>query len=103
MRVAVIHSVAVTFGEYEPGCASTIRFRTSATGRCRTQHDKVMTQHDAYFSVASGIHAVAFNARSLHCDPDQHASDLRDFMVQTRDIHEANSSLKTLNIELGTK
>ena len=54
-----------------------------------------MTQHDAYFSVASGIHTAAFDARSLHCD--QHASDLRDFMVQTRDTHEANKSLQILN------
>ena len=28
-RSAVIHSVAVTFGEYERGCASTIRFETA--------------------------------------------------------------------------
>ena len=48
VRVAVIHAVAVTFGEYEPRCASTIRFRTSGTGRCRTQHDKVMTKDDTH-------------------------------------------------------
>ena len=98
VRVAVIHSVAVTLGKHEPGCASAIRFRTSATRRCRTQHDKVMTRHDTYFSVASGIQTAAFDARSLHCGSNQHASDLRVFMVQTRDIHEANSSLETLYI-----
>ena len=52
-----------------------------------------------HISVASGIHAAAFDARSLHSDTGQHASDLGDFMVQTREIHEANSSLKTLDIE----
>ena len=98
VRVAVIHSVAVTLGKYEPGCASAIRFRKCATGRCRTQHDKVMTRHDTYFSVASGIHTSAFAVRSLHCGPGQHASDLRVFMVLTRDIHEANSSLETLHL-----
>ena len=36
--------------------------------------------------------------RDHHTDSDQHASDLRDSMVQTRDIHEANSSLETLHI-----
>ena len=49
-----------------------------------------------HISVARGIHAAAFDARSLHCDTDQHASDLRDYMVQTREIHEANSSLTDL-------
>ena len=38
----------------------------------------------------------------MHCGPGQHASDLRDFMVQTRDIHEANSSLQHLEHLLGT-
>ena len=50
------------------------------------------------FSVASGIHAAAFDARSPRSDVGQRASDLRDFMVQTHDIHEANSSLKTLSL-----
>ena len=50
------------------------------------------------FSVARGFHTSAFDARSLHCGSNQHASDLRDFMVQTRDIHEANSSLEILDI-----
>ena len=36
--------------------------------------------------------------RDHRTDSDQHASDFRDFMVQTRDIHEANTSLKTLYI-----
>ena len=66
-------------------------FRRCTTGLCRTQHD-------TYFSVASGIRAAAFDARSLHFDLGEHASDLRDFMVQTRDIHEANSSLQLLNL-----
>ena len=52
-----------------------------------------------HISVASGIHAAAFDARSLHFDLGEHASDLRDFMVQTRDIHEANSSLTELNLD----
>ena len=51
-----------------------------------------------HISVASGIHAAALDARSLHFDPGEHASDLRDFMVKTRDIHEANSSLQHLDI-----
>ena len=29
VHVALIKSVAVTFGEYEPGCASTIRFESA--------------------------------------------------------------------------
>ena len=49
--------------------------------------------------MASGIHTAAFDARSLHCGPGQHASDLRDAMVQARDMHEANKSLKALYIE----
>ena len=48
------------------------------------------------FSVASGIHAAAFDARSPRSDVGQRASYLRDSMVQTRDIHEANSSLTDL-------
>ena len=57
-----------------------------------------MTQHDTYFSAASGIHNAAFDARSPRSDVGQRAPDLRDSMVQTRDIHEANSSLADLNI-----
>ena len=50
------------------------------------------------FSVASGIHAAAFDARSPRSDVGEHAPDLRDATKQTRDIHEANSSLKRLDI-----
>ena len=78
-------------------------FRRCATGLCRTQHDKVMTKDDTHFSVASGIRAAAFDARSLHFDLGEHASDLRDFMVQTRDIHEANSSLQDLGTSTSNK
>ena len=41
-RAAVIHSVAVTFGEYEPGRASTIRFEIAPqdhAGHNMTQRD----------------------------------------------------------------
>ena len=48
--------------------------------------------------MASGIHTAAFDARSLHCGRGQHASDLRDAMVQAHDIHEANSSLTDLRL-----
>ena len=51
-----------------------------------------------HISVASGIHAAAFDARSRCSDVGKHAPDLRDATKQTRDIHEANKSLKTLNI-----
>ena len=37
--------------------------------------------------------------RDHHTDSDQHASDLGDFMVQTRDIHEANLSLADLDLD----
>ena len=51
------------------------------------------------FSVASGIHAAAFDARSPRSDVGQRAPDLRDSIVQAQDIHKANSSLTFLNIE----
>ena len=51
-----------------------------------------------HISVASGINAAAFDARSLRSDVGQHASDLRNSMVQAHDIHEAKSSLETLNL-----
>ena len=46
--------------------------------------------------MTSGIHAAEFDARSRCSDIREHAPDLRDAMVQTREIHEANSSLETL-------
>ena len=48
--------------------------------------------------VASGIRAAAFDARSRCSDVGEQAADLRDAMVQTQDIHEANSSLTDLDI-----
>ena len=51
-----------------------------------------------HMSVASGIHAAEFGARSRCSDVGEHAPDLRDATKQTRDIHEANSSLKILDL-----
>ena len=51
-----------------------------------------------HISVASGIHAAEFDARSRCSDVREHAPDLRDATKQTRDIHEANSSLTELNL-----
>ena len=48
VHVAVINSVAVTFGEHEPEMREYDPFRKCATGLCRTQHDKAMTQHDTH-------------------------------------------------------
>ena len=54
--------------------------------------------HLTHMFVASGIRAAAFDARSRCSDVGEQAADLRDAMVQTQDIHEANSSLTDLDI-----
>ena len=54
--------------------------------------------HLTHMSVASGIHAAEFDARSRCSDVREHAPDLRDATKQTRDIHEAHSSLTDLKI-----
>ena len=61
---------------------------------CRRESDNI-----THIYVASGIHAAAFDARSPRSDVGKHAPDLRDATKQTRDTHEANSSLKTLDLE----
>ena len=85
-----VRRIRARMREYDP-------FLRCATGLCRTQHDTVrhtMTR----FSVASGIHAAVFDARSPRSDVGQRAPDLRDSVVQAQDIHKANSSLKTLQL-----
>ena len=48
VHVGVINSVAVMFGEDEPGCASTIRFESAPQDYAGHNMKKVMTQHDTY-------------------------------------------------------
>ena len=51
-----------------------------------------------HISVARGIHAAEFDARSRCSDVGEHAPDLRDATKRTRDTHEANKSLTDLDI-----
>ena len=80
VRASVIHS---EMRHYDPRC-------TRPTGLRKRPSDT---------HVRGEWHPAAFDARSRCSDVGEQASDLRDAMVQARDIHEANKSLKSLYIQ----